>query len=81
MKARQAVHIAEHLWNDTVQDGSLLDQMVKLTPQLQELSKQGRLHEMDDKVKELQSEMIARWANIIMDSADHVEGDTHENKV
>lgn len=67
MKASVAAHIAEHLWEDTVQEGSIFDSMIKLAPVLEELKMKGDLKQMHEKTIELKSEIVARWANVILE--------------
>ena len=75
MKATTALHIAEHLWADTVQPGSLFDTMMKNTKEMEELVRTGKITELNSKVSAIQSEIVARWANIIMEVEGHSEQD------
>lgn len=75
MKASQALHIAEHLWEDTVQPNSLFDMMMKKAPRLEELRLAGKAKEINAEVVEIRSEIVARWANIITE----VEGHSYED--
>lgn len=74
MKTKIALHIAEHLWDDTVTSGSLFDTMMKLGPTMQTLQMQGKTKEMEEIVNEQKTEIVARWANIIMEAEQHVTG-------
>jgi hypothetical protein len=74
LKTKQALHIAEHLWDDTVSNGSLFDNMMKLGPTMQTLQIQGKTKEMEEIINEQKSEIVARWANIILESEEHVGG-------
>lgn len=73
MKTKAAIHIAEHLWEDTIADGSLFDSFVKLTPHIEKLQKMGQLDKINDEVNNMKAEIIARWANIIMETEGHDE--------
>lgn len=67
MKTKQAVEIAETLWNDTVQNGSMFDSMMKMAPEMQKLKSEGNTKEIQNIVVDLKTEIVARWANIILE--------------
>lgn len=71
MKTQTAIHIAEHLWADTVQPGSLFDQFVKKVPEMEKLTKEGKTKELNDMVSDIKQEIVARWANVIMEVEKH----------
>jgi hypothetical protein len=72
MKTKTAIHIAEHLFEDTIRDGSIFDAILKMAPVISKLRADNNYKEIDENILEVKAEMIARWANIIMDSEKHV---------
>lgn len=71
MRTDKALKIAESIWADTVRQGSLFDTMVNEGPKLDSLLKKGKMVEVNNKMQEMSSEIIARWANIIKEVADN----------
>jgi hypothetical protein len=74
MKTAVALHIAEHIWDDTLQDGSLFDDMIKMAPHFQKMKESGKVEEVKAAIDTHKIEIIARWANIIQDAENHVTG-------
>ncbi len=66
MKAKQAVKIAELIWNDTMRDESAFNQFMKLSPYLNELKADGNIKQLEREVFAVREEVVARWANIIV---------------
>lgn len=80
MRTKVAIHIAEHLWDDTVQPGSVFDMLMRLAPTLEELRLAGKAENIREIVTESREEIIARWANVIMETENHL-GDHGDDKV
>lgn len=71
MKTRKALHIAEHLWEDTMRDESIFSNMLKRGSEIAMMKPNDALNE----VTILREEIIARWANVIMEADGHVKDD------
>lgn len=71
MKSKQALHIAEHLWDDSVENGSCFDSMMKLGSTIEDLRLAGKASQINEQVTNLRNEIIARWANVIVETSEH----------
>lgn len=74
MKTKTALHVAEHLWVDTAKQSSPVNQFLKLDQERDKYSKDGKHKEWLEAMKNIQSEAVSRWANVILDVVNNEEG-------